>query len=75
MSFTTADEIPHIDPTTLEVELTKGQDLNAVFAALSAAGLRVMSMRNKVNRLEELFMRLVSQAPTPTPAPVAGSAA
>lgn len=62
-----------VDPTTLEVELTKGQDLNAVFAALSTSGIRVMSMRNKVNRLEELFMRLVSQAPTP--AATTGSAA
>lgn len=58
-----------VDASTLEVELTKHQDLNAVFAALSAAGLQVMSMRNKVNRLEELFMRLVSQDA------VAGSAA
>ncbi len=53
--------VKQIDPVTLEVELNKDQDLNAVFAVLSAAGLRVMSMRNKVNRLEELFMRLVSQ--------------
>lgn len=50
-----------VDASTLEVELTKHQDLNEVFAALTAAGVHVMSMRNKVNRLEELFMRLVSQ--------------
>lgn len=50
-----------VDASTLEVELTKHQDLNAVFAALTSAGIHVMSMRNKVNRLEELFMRLVSQ--------------
>ena len=49
-----------VDPMTLEVELTREQDLNGVFAALSSAGLHVMSMRNKVNRLEEMFMRLVS---------------
>ncbi len=50
-----------VDASTLEVELTKDQDLNAVFAALTAAAIHVTSMRNKVNRLEELFMRLVSQ--------------
>jgi ABC-2 type transport system ATP-binding protein len=48
-----------VDPHTLEVELNKGQDLNDVFARLSAQGLHVVSMRNKVNRLEEMFMRLV----------------
>jgi ABC-2 type transport system ATP-binding protein len=58
-----------VDPNTLEVELTQHQDLNAVFAALTAADVHVVSMRNKVNRLEELFMRLVSQEDT------AGSAA
>jgi ABC-2 type transport system ATP-binding protein len=30
-----------------------------VFAKLSGAGIHVLSMRNKVNRLEELFMKLV----------------
>lgn len=50
-----------VDSSTLEVELTKHQDLNEVFAALTLAGIHVMSMRNKVNRLEELFMRLVGQ--------------
>ena len=53
-----------VDPNTLEVELTQHQDLNAVFAALTAADVHVVSMRNKVNRLEELFMRLVSQEGT-----------
>jgi ABC-2 type transport system ATP-binding protein len=53
-----------VDPSTLEVELTQHQDLNAVFAALTAADIHVVSMRNKVNRLEELFMRLVGQEET-----------
>jgi ABC-2 type transport system ATP-binding protein len=53
-----------VDPNTLEVELTQQQDLNAVFAALTAADVHVVSMRNKVNRLEELFMRLVGQEET-----------
>jgi len=47
------------DSQTLEVEVTKGQSLNDIFARLSAQGIEVGSMRNKVNRLEELFIRLV----------------
>ena len=39
--------------------MSKEQSLNEVFAKLSAAGILVLSMRNKVNRLEELFMKLV----------------
>jgi ABC-2 type transport system ATP-binding protein len=47
------------DDHTLEVEVSKGQSLNEIFAQLSALGVEVNSMRNKVNRLEELFIRLV----------------
>ncbi|HEY3786598.1 MAG TPA: ABC transporter ATP-binding protein [Steroidobacteraceae bacterium] len=47
------------DPHTLEVEISKEQNLNELFLKLSAAGIEVLSMRNKVNRLEEIFMRLV----------------
>ncbi|GAC1309262.1 MAG: ABC transporter ATP-binding protein [Steroidobacteraceae bacterium] len=47
------------DHHTLEVEVSKGQSLNDIFAQLSAVGISVNSMRNKVNRLEELFVRLV----------------
>jgi ABC-2 type transport system ATP-binding protein len=47
------------DETTLEVEVNKDQNLNEIFGALSAVGGEVVSMRNKANRLEELFMRLV----------------
>jgi ABC-2 type transport system ATP-binding protein len=53
------------DDHTLEVEITKEQNLNAVFAELSAAGIEVLSMRNKVNRLEEIFMRLVERGAAP----------
>jgi len=48
-----------VDDTTIEVEVSKEQNLNEIFAALSSAGGEVVSMRNKANRLEELFMRLV----------------
>ena len=47
------------DDHTLEIEMSKTQSLNDIFAQLSAQGIAVNSMRNKVNRLEELFIRLV----------------
>jgi ABC-2 type transport system ATP-binding protein len=47
------------DNHTLEIEMSKAQSLNDIFAQLSAQGIAVNSMRNKVNRLEELFIRLV----------------
>src|ERR1700674_5860469 len=47
------------DENTLEIEMSKTQSLNDIFAQLSAQGIAVNSMRNKVNRLEELFIRLV----------------
>jgi len=52
-------EITRVDDTTLEAEVSKDQNLNALFAQLSAQGHEVVSMRNKVNRLEEVFMQLV----------------
>lgn len=48
-------------PGSLEVDIQRGQSLNAVFAALSEQGVHVSSMRNKSNRLEELFVRLVDR--------------
>ncbi len=39
--------------------MSRAHDLNSLFAALSARGITVTSMRNKANRLEELFVRLV----------------
>jgi len=53
------------DGHTLEVETAKEQNLNEVFAELSATGIEVLSMRNKVNRLEEIFMRLVERGAAP----------
>jgi len=47
------------DSHTLEVELDKSRSLNFLFEKLDEHGIRVMSMRNKSNRLEELFMNLV----------------
>jgi ABC-2 type transport system ATP-binding protein len=50
-----------LDDHTLEVEVSKDQNLNDIFSRLSALGIEVLSMRNKVNRLEEIFMRLVEK--------------
>jgi ABC-2 type transport system ATP-binding protein len=47
------------DDHTIEIDVSKEQSLNEIFARLSALGVQVLSMRNKVNRLEEIFMRLV----------------
>lgn len=47
------------DDQTLEVDVPKSSGLNPVFEELSKQDVQVMSMRNKSNRLEELFVRLV----------------
>jgi ABC-2 type transport system ATP-binding protein len=49
------------DDHTVEVEVAKSQGLNAVFSALTEQGNTVLSMRNKANRLEELFVGLLEQ--------------
>jgi ABC-2 type transport system ATP-binding protein len=57
-----------VDDHTLELEVSKEQTLNDIFARLSAQGIEVLSMRNKVNRLEEIFMRLVEARGAPAAA-------
>ncbi|HET6726096.1 MAG TPA: ABC transporter ATP-binding protein [Gammaproteobacteria bacterium] len=52
-----------VDDTTLEIEISKDQDVNGIFAMLSEQGIRVLSMRNKANRLEELFIRMTERKP------------
>ena len=49
----------HVTADCLEVAVSKGQSLNAVFSALTEANIQVRSMRTKANRLEELFVNLV----------------
>jgi ABC-2 type transport system ATP-binding protein len=51
--------IRRVDDHTLEVEVQKGQHLNQVFNALDVAGIHISSMRNRANRLEEMFVNLV----------------
>lgn len=53
--------VTKVDESCLEVEVDKGQSLNALFSELSSAGIDVVSMRNKVNRLEELFVSLINK--------------
>ena len=45
----------------LEVDVEKGQVLNQVFVELEKQGIKVVSMRTKANRLEELFIRMVEE--------------
>lgn len=47
------------DPRTLEATIHKGADLNRLFSELSAQGIGILSMKNKTNRLEKLFLQLV----------------
>jgi ABC-2 type transport system ATP-binding protein len=49
------------DAHTLEVEVEKSRGLNPLFSQLSSLDCSVVSMRNKANRLEELFVSLVDK--------------
>jgi len=55
-------QVAQTDDHTLEVEVEKGQSLNAVFNALESASIQVVSMRNKANRLEEMFVSLIQNS-------------
>jgi ABC-2 type transport system ATP-binding protein len=48
-----------VDAHSIEAEMSRSHDLNSLFAELTRCGIVVTSMRNKSNRLEELFVRLV----------------
>jgi len=50
-----------VDNHTLEVDLSKNQNMNDVFSQLTAQGVEVLSMRNKSNRLEALFVSLIDK--------------
>jgi ABC-2 type transport system ATP-binding protein len=50
------------DDHTLEIEVEKGQHINQVFSALDKLGIHISSMRNRANRLEEMFVNLVEGA-------------
>jgi ABC-2 type transport system ATP-binding protein len=57
-------EIEKIDSHSFEVQVDKGQSLNDVFAALSEKNISIISMRNKANRLEEMFIAMIAQSAT-----------
>ncbi len=65
-------EIVLRDPTTLEASIPKSRSLNGLFQVLERHGIQVKSMRNKANRLEELFVRLVHLDDGAAPAAAAG---
>lgn len=48
-----------LDDFTLEVEIPRDASISRVFADLNELGIEVLSLRNKANRLEELFVHLV----------------
>jgi ABC-2 type transport system ATP-binding protein len=51
-----------LDDYTLEVEVTSGQSINGLFQALAERGIEVASLRNKQNRLEQLFIDMVESS-------------
>ena len=53
--------LKQVDGHSLEVAVEKSQSINELFAALTEQGIHVVSMRNKTNRLEELFFDLVEK--------------
>lgn len=57
-------EVRQVDDHSIEVEVERGQSLNQVFQLLSEQGVVIVSMRNKANRLEELFVSMTG-APKP----------
>lgn len=56
-----AHRVARLDDSTLDIEITAEQNLTEVFAALAQAGIQVLSMKNKANRLEELFIRMLEK--------------
>jgi ABC-2 type transport system ATP-binding protein len=50
-----------LDDTTIEIEISREASLNDVFTLLNQHNIEVLSMKNKVNRLEELFLNLVEK--------------
>ncbi len=55
------------DQNTFEVDVPKTEGINGLFEVLTQQGIEVLSMRNKANRLEELFVRLTGKEKTDSP--------
>jgi len=54
-------ELTQVGETSFEVSVAKESGLNRLFSALNEAGIKVLSMRNKQNRLEQLFIDMVGE--------------
>ena len=54
-------EMRLVDDYTLEVEILDGQNINDLYQKLTEKNIRVRSMRNKSNRLEQLFVHLIDR--------------
>ncbi len=54
--------LQHLDDCTLEVEMSREHTINGLFDALSRNGIEVISLRNKQNRLERLFLDMMDNA-------------
>ena len=52
-----------VDSMTLEAEITKPYTINDLFTGLNTKNIKIDTMRNKSNRLEELFLRITNRAP------------
>ena len=52
-------KLKRVDDQTIEADICRDDSINTLFTELNAHGIKVLSMRNKTNRLEELFMNLV----------------
>jgi ABC-2 type transport system ATP-binding protein len=50
-----------LDETSIEIEIQRGQSINHAFELLTQQNIQSTGMRNKTNRLEELFIRLVGE--------------
>ncbi|WP_368645694.1 ABC transporter ATP-binding protein [Alkalibacterium putridalgicola] len=69
LDLDTAGQVPEItgypsemvDESTLHVEVERNQGINDVFEQLSQQDIKVLSMRNKSNRLEELFLKITEE--------------
>jgi len=65
LPLTNVPQIPGVyftflDDRTLEVEVKNKSNMNHIFCELQAQDIEVISLRNKSNRLEELFLRIVN---------------
>ena len=54
-------ELTQVGESSFEVSVAKESGLNRLFSALNEAGITVLSMRNKQNRLEQLFIDMVGE--------------